>query len=886
MVKTEAKAPASKHNTQKNNGSFFREGGALFADQQPEIQPFFKTNTTSKNGNDSGYFFNKPIVQPKLTIGQPGDRYEQEADNMADQVVQKLDTKSTPEILGKTNGQTSLSIQQLPVSKENKEEEKIQEKENKGFEEDNEIRRKPAFEGRVLPEDNPEIQKKCADCEQEENVQRKSDNTASSTSSLESRLSSSRGGGSPLPKDTRKDLENSFSADFSSVRIHTGSSAVQMNRELNAQAFTHGSDIYFNQGKFNTQNSNGKHLLAHELTHTIQQNAGIHSKTVQRQSGETNLERLNAMLDSFDVPEEDVISLCGELTADEKQTVLTGGYKDRMANALNVGEMVRAVNYLGYSLETKLSWVKASALFGTTFMEYSEIKAMVTAAPQSERDGLKTSTTAGVIFFVGVCTNETMVEALNDLQYDLVTKLTWLKAEMTITRWELDYATIQPWIIHANTTQTERDSLKTNTAVGKDFFVDVCTNATMIAALNDLQYDLVTKLTWLKAEMIITSWELDYATIQPWIIHANTTQTERDSLKTNTAVGKDFFVDVCTNATMVAALNDLQYDLVTKLTWLKAEMTITSWELNYITIKSWIIHPNTTQPERDALKTDPWKEFFINVCTNVTIIEAVNDLQFDLETKIEWVRTEAGLEEVKQVIELATQADRDVVWNDAAYLSTLRSEEGDDYYLWVIVKLRMLFVGTVSHTRAVDADAAIQTHLSAYVRSAITAGRQIEGFVAVVDTTNWNIAGEHHYGASVWATKNINGFVDSARRVWIEQNSGNPGTMVHEATHKYSSSELKDVSQPLNEGVTEYFTRLVCNADGINIAGRTNYQNNWTTATKLVALVGEAIVAGAYFDGDMDTLETTFVAAKSASDWTNFITETKNKNWAAADGYL
>jgi hypothetical protein len=156
----------------------------------------------------------------------------------------------------------------------------------------------------------------------------------------------------------------------------------------------------------------------------------------------------------------------------------------------------------------------------------------------------------------------------------------------------------------------------------------------------------------------------------------------------------------------------------------------------------------------------------------------------------------------------------------------------------------------------------------------------------VVDTTNWNIAGEHHYGATVWATKNINGFVDSAGRVWIEQNSGNPGTMVHEAVHKYSTDQLIGVSQPLNEGVTEYFTRLVCNADGINISGRSNYQNNWTTATKLVTLVGEAVVAGAYFDGDMETLENTFVAAKSEADWTNFITETRNKNWAAADGYL
>ncbi len=823
------------------------------------------------------------FIQPKLNMGTPGDKYEVEADNVADRVVARTQNQDTflntsSSSLFFPSAQTS-AIQNSTVE-EFPEQEGISEK---SMEESV----APVSQSSIEDETEGElVQGKSFDGEEEELVRAKQESQGVVNSSIENDLRNNRSSGNKMDNKTMAQMERGFGADFSQVNIHTGTDAVQMSRQLGAHAFTHGNDIYFNEGRYDTNSSSGKHLLAHELTHTLQQTSSY--PAVQKEDGQvSNLDRLNEMLDRWNVPEEEVISICTELSEREKTTVRTNStFKRRMANALNVGEMVRAVNNLGFPLETKLNWVKAAATFGTTFIDYSEIKAMVTGAPQSERDVLKRSTTAGRTFFVGVCTNETMVEALNDLQFDLVTKLTWLKAEMTVTSWELSYPTIQPWIVHANTTQSERDSLKTNTQVGRDFFVEICTNATMVTALDDLQFDLITKLTWLKAEMTITSWELGYSTIQPWIVHANTTQTERDSLKTNTHVGRDFFVDVCTNATMVTALDDLQFDLITKLTWLEAEMTITSWELNYITIKPWIIHANTTQIERDALKTETWKEFFINVCTNVTIIEAVTDLQFDLKTKIEWVRTEAGLEEVKQVIESATQADRDVVWNDAAYLSTLRSEVGDDYYLWVIVKLRMLFVGTVSHTSALDADAAIQAHLPAYVSGGVTAGRQIEGYVAVVDTTNWNIAGEHHYGASVWATKRINGFVDSAGRVWIEQNSGNPGTMVHEAIHKYSSDKLIGVSQPLNEGVTEYFTRLVCNADGINITGRANYQNNWTTATKLVTLVGEAIVAGAYFDGDMKTLKSTFVAAKSASDWRNFIKETKNNNWAAADGYL
>ena len=166
-------------------------------------------------------------------------------------------------------------------------------------------------------------------------------------------------------------------------------------------------------------------------------------------------------------------------------------------------------------------------------------------------------------------------------------------------------------------------------------------------------------------------------------------------------------------------------------------------------------------------------------------------------------------------------------------------------------------------------------------------GKQIEGDVAVVDETNWDIAGENHYGASTWANKNLNGFVDSSRRVWVHENKGNPGTMVHEAVHKYSDRALIGYSQPLNEGATEYFTRLVCNGQGINIAGRTNYNNNRNTVEKLVTLVGEQVVAEAYFDGKVRALKKAYKDAKGDdAEWRKFIRATKNDEWATADTYL
>ena len=76
--------------------------------------------------------------------------------------------------------------------------------------------------------------------------------------SLETRLSSNRGRGEALPDDTMEEMESSLRADLSKVRIHQDDSAVQMSNELSAQAFTHGSDIYFNKGKYDTGSSAGQ----------------------------------------------------------------------------------------------------------------------------------------------------------------------------------------------------------------------------------------------------------------------------------------------------------------------------------------------------------------------------------------------------------------------------------------------------------------------------------------------------------------------------------------------------------------------------------------------------------------------------------------------------
>jgi hypothetical protein len=96
---------------------------------------------------------------------------------------------------------------------------------------------------------------------------RESDNDTPSGIGVEQRLTSSQGGGQPLPGDVRDYMEPRFGVDFSQVRVHTDPDAVRMNRALHAEAFTHNRDIYFGDGRAPGNDA----LTAHELTHVVQQ---------------------------------------------------------------------------------------------------------------------------------------------------------------------------------------------------------------------------------------------------------------------------------------------------------------------------------------------------------------------------------------------------------------------------------------------------------------------------------------------------------------------------------------------------------------------------------------------------------------------------------------
>lgn len=98
------------------------------------------------------------------------------------------------------------------------------------------------------------------------------------STNFENRLNNEKGKGATLNGSVKEDMENTFGADFSQVRIHTGETSAGMNRDIQAKAFTHGNDIHFSKGRYDPGSTEGKSLLAHELTHTIQQGASVRKK--------------------------------------------------------------------------------------------------------------------------------------------------------------------------------------------------------------------------------------------------------------------------------------------------------------------------------------------------------------------------------------------------------------------------------------------------------------------------------------------------------------------------------------------------------------------------------------------------------------------------------
>jgi hypothetical protein len=163
----------------------------------------------------------RAVIQAKLTVNAPGDEYEREADRIARQIADRLDTT------------------EMPVT---------------------------------LPRPGP-CDAQAVRCKHHSRSQ--VDRGVPATAHLEAEVRRELGCGQPLGEDTRSTMEHAFGADFSGVRVHTGHQADKLAGSIQALAFTTGHDVFFRHGAYRPDNPMGRELLAHELTHVVQQRGGI-----------------------------------------------------------------------------------------------------------------------------------------------------------------------------------------------------------------------------------------------------------------------------------------------------------------------------------------------------------------------------------------------------------------------------------------------------------------------------------------------------------------------------------------------------------------------------------------------------------------------------------
>ncbi|MGZ8538734.1 MAG: eCIS core domain-containing protein, partial [Flavisolibacter sp.] len=247
---------------------------------------FRKAGEESFFGEKSAPAFFNPSIQTKLSVSSPDDPQEKEADAVADRVMRMADPapvaseEKKEEVQRKeeenpVNGESEIinpSIQCKEEKQKEKEEEKIQTKLNR------KIYRSAEEHETIADSDSSSVEtynvnRKEISIHHSDVIQRSGRGPPQNSIQFGQTLSASKGGGNEMPGDTRQFMESRFNADFSGVKIHTGSTAETLSNTIHAQAFTHGNDIYFNSSKFSPNTADGGSLLAHELTHTIQQGA-------------------------------------------------------------------------------------------------------------------------------------------------------------------------------------------------------------------------------------------------------------------------------------------------------------------------------------------------------------------------------------------------------------------------------------------------------------------------------------------------------------------------------------------------------------------------------------------------------------------------------------
>lgn len=279
--------------------------------------------------------------------------------------------------------------------------------------------------------------------------------------------------------------------------------------------------------------------------------------------------------------------------------------------------------------------------------------------------------------------------------------------------------------------------------------------------------------------------------------------------------------------------------------------------------------------------------------------EARNQLQAELKAAFsKAVDDKKSLNEIKKLLHQTTDEQRKPIWSDAPLMSKARKAVGEVDFMALVAVLGMTYSGTVPHKTGAEADKLIREKLGKYVAEAVKAGVTVEGQVAVLDDATWKKVYKTQFPTDTPdEEQETNAFVagkQPSRPIILHKDRGNPGTTIHEGLHKYSNTALRDLNTGINEGVTEYFTRLVTKPLKID---RDNYDDNYILAKKLCTLVGgQDKLAAVYFSGQVADLKKAFIDLRkntkleadsvAEASWDEFLDHIDDDEWSDAEDML
>ncbi len=263
---------------------------------------------------------------------------------------------------------------------------------------------------------------------------------------------------------------------------------------------------------------------------------------------------------------------------------------------------------------------------------------------------------------------------------------------------------------------------------------------------------------------------------------------------------------------------------------------------------------------------------------------------------------------LRQLITTFSREEKQSIANDGAAMAIGRAHLGDLYYMSLLAAVDMAKKKTKSngakvkhHLTGAEADEFITTniedypHIKPFIAAAVSAGKKGEGYVASISPEDWAIVyGVEFPTDSVAEEQSTNAYASTKNKdepAILHADRGTPSTAIHESMHRYAKDDvLETFGFDLNEGMTEYFTRMLTtkNATPTKDGGpeRDNYDDNVTFVRGMIRILGankvdqETVLGEIYFDGKTEKLEEKFRAAWKAKDST--LTESQlDTSWAS-----